>query len=389
MKKELITSWTVEDVCKGFMFDKNEGKGLFGLDGQLIIQPEFQRNYIYDKNGKDVEVIKSLLKGYPLGLIYFVKNKDGKYEVLDGQQRITSFGRFVNETYPFGIEDENGKRRYFSSLNEDEQRQILDTNLTIYVCEGTATEIQEWFEKINIIGVKLTRQELRNASYYGPFVSAARKAFSNSSNANMNKWLTYVAGDPKRQEVLETALDWVSDGNIEDYMAQHRYDNDITELLDYFESVIDWIDSVFDYTDKEVRGLPWGRYYRQYHNNSYSKDAVSKRVNELMADYQVQDKKGIFEYILGGEQDARLLNIRVFEDNIKRTVYERQTQDAKARCVSNCPLCASGNNANKGKIWDYKDMDADHVSAWSKGGKTDIENCELLCKTHNQSKGNR
>ena len=205
MNKELITTWTVKDLCAGFAFDKNEGKGLYGLNGKLIIQPEYQRNYIYDKGGKDVEVIRSLLKGYPLGLIYFVKNSDGKYEVLDGQQRITSFGRFVNSTYPFAVPDENDNPRYFDSLNPEEQEKILNTELTIYVCEGTSQEIQEWFEKINIAGEKLTPQELRNAAYHGPFVTLARKVYSNSSNANMNKWLTYIKGDPKRQEVLEKA----------------------------------------------------------------------------------------------------------------------------------------------------------------------------------------
>lgn len=389
MKKTLITDWTVGDICEGFAFDKNEGKGLFGLNGQLIIQPEYQRNYIYDKDGKDVEVIKSLLKGYPLGLIYFVKNNDGIYEVLDGQQRITSFGRFVNTTYPFAVNDSAGNPRYFDSLSPEERKLIKDTKLTIYICEGTSSEIKEWFEKINIVGVPLSRQELRNAAYHGSFVNLSRKIYSNSSNANMNKWQTYIKGDPKRQEILEVALDWVSNHKIDDYMSQHCHDTNINELINNFDSVIDWISSIFDYTDKEVRGLPWGDFYRNYHNNSYNKNYVTNRVNQLMSDPFVHDKKGIFEFILSGEQETQLLDVRVFDDSIKRTVFEQQTKSALQNSKSNCSLCACGHSSNSKKIWKLHEMDADHVSAWSKGGSTDISNCEMLCKTHNRAKGNR
>lgn len=388
MKTTLHTDWTVGDVCKGFMYDKNENKGLFGLGGQLIIQPEYQRNYIYGDGKKDVAVVESLLKGYPLGLIYFVLNADGMYEVLDGQQRITSFARFVNQSWPFAVV-RNGKPRYFSSLDKDEQKKIVEAPLTIYVCEGEPSEIQEWFETINIAGVPLVKQELRNAAYYGPFVTKARKVYSNTSNANMNRWQTYIKGDPKRQAILERALDWVSGGDIDNYMAKHRYDNDIKELQDYFDTVIDWIDSVFEYTESEVCGLEWGRLYRQYHTNYYMKDEVNARVDELLADDQVTNKRGIFEYILGGEKDTTLLNVRVFDEKTKKAKYNEQTYAAKLANKSNCPLCAAGNNNNSKKIWGYKEMDADHVTAWSKGGATDISNCEMLCKTHNRAKGNR
>ncbi len=384
----LHTDWTVGDVCKGFIYDKNENKGLFGLDGQLIIQPEYQRNYIYGDGKKDVAVVESLLRGYPIGLIYFVKNTDGKYEVLDGQQRITSFARFVNKSWPFAV-NWNGKPRYIDSLDPDERKRIVEAPLTIYVCEGEPSEIQEWFETINIAGVPLTKQELRNASYHGPFVTKARAEFSNTGNANMNRWKTYIKGDPKRQAVLETALDWVSDGAIDDYMAQHRYDTNINELKKNFETVIDWIDSVFDYTENEVCGLEWGRLYRQYHTKSYSKTKVSERVNELIDDPQVSDRRGIFEFILGGEQDYSLLNIRVFDEKTKRTVYQKQTNEANEKDISNCPLCAIGHDSNKARIYKLSEMDADHVAAWSKGGATDISNCQMLCKTHNRAKGNR
>ena len=388
MKTTLHTDWTVGEVCKGFIYNKNENKGLFGLDGKLIIQPEYQRNYIYGEGKKDVAVVESLLKGYPLGLIYFVLNKDGMYEVLDGQQRITSFARFVNQSWPFAVE-RKGKPRYFSSLDPDEQKKIIDTKLTIYVCEGEPSEIQEWFETINIAGVPLVKQELRNASYHGPFVTLARKEFSNTGNANMNRWKTYIAGDPKRQAVLETALAWVSNNEIDDYMAKHRKDTNINELKNHFDTVINWVDSIFDYTGSEVCGIDWGKLYNLYHTKAYSKAVVSKRVDELLSDLQVTNKKGIFEYILGDEQDTTLLNIRVFDEKTKKTVYDKQTKSAMSKDISNCPLCAVGHNNNSKRIYKFKEMDADHVTAWSKGGSTDISNCEMLCKTHNKAKGNK
>lgn len=388
MKTTLHTDWTVGDVCKGFVFDKNEGKGLFGLNAQLIIQPEYQRNYIYGDGKRDVAVVESLLKGYPLGLIYFVKNDDGKYEVLDGQQRITSFARYVNKSWPFAVEL-NGKPRYFDSLDTDQKKLIVDAPLTIYVCEGEPSEIQAWFETINIAGVPLVKQELRNAAYHGPFVTKAREVFSNTGNANMKRWRTYVKGDPKRQAILETALDWVSDGKIDDYMARHRYDADIDELKNHFDTVIDWVDSVFEYTGSEMCGREWGCLYRKYHKNAYSKDKVAERVTALLDDSQVGDKKGIFEYVLGGEVDSRLLNIRVFDKKTIKAVYRKQTAEAKTQGVSNCPLCAVGHDANAKRIYKESEMDADHVTAWSKGGATNEANCQMLCKTHNRAKGNR
>lgn len=389
MKTELVTNWTVGDICKGFTFSRSEGKGLFGLNGKLIIQPEFQRNYIYDKGGKDKAVIDSLLKGYPLGLFYFVKTAEGNYEVLDGQQRITSFGRYVNMTYPFAILDENDRPKYFDALEKDEQKKILNTKLTIYVCEGTPSEINDWFQIVNIAGVPLNDQERLNAAYHGSFVNLARKVFSNSEDVHMNKWLTYIKGDPKRQEVLHVALDWVSDHQIEKYMSLHRHDTSISELTNYFTSVIDWINNLFEYTGKEMCGLPWGDYYRKYHETAYDKTSVNKEVEKLLSDYQVHSKKGIFEYILGGAKETKLLNIRVFDEATKRTKYTIQKKEAEQKHISNCPLCALGNDNNTTKIWKYSEMDADHVTAWSKGGSTDISNCQMLCKTHNRAKGNK
>ncbi len=387
MKTTLKIDITVKDICQGFVYNELEGKGLFGLSGRLTIQPEYQRNYFYADGKKDVAVIHSLLKGYPLGLLYFNKVSEEKLEVLDGQQRITSFGRYVTDK--FAVRDENGMEQYFSGLASDKQNKILDTKLLIYECEGTESEIKEWFKTINIAGVPLNDQELLNAVYSGPFVTLAKEEFSNSQNANIQKWSAYIKGNVNRQDYLERALDWVSKGNIGDYMSRHRYDNDITELKTYFNCVIDWVAGVFEDVLDEMKGLEWGRLYETYHHTAYDPAKVSQEVHRLNEDPYIKNRKGIFEYILGGSVDTKLLDIRVFDDATKQAVYNRQTAEAETKGESNCPLCAIGHDANKKKIWRLNEMDADHVAAWSKGGATDRNNCQMLCKTHNQAKGNR
>ena len=387
MKTTLLTDLTVDDICRGFVYNELEGKGLFGWDGKLVIQPEYQRNYIYADGKKDVAVVDSLLKEYPIGLIYIVKVGDDRYEVLDGQQRITSFGRFVRGKFP--VVDAGGMPHYFDGLNAEEQKRILGAKLTIYVCEGAETEIKEWFKTINIAGVPLVEQELLNAIYSGPFVTAAKEVFSNSGNSEMQKWKCYVAGDEQRQKILETALKWVSGGKVQDYMGRHRFDKDCRELNTHFTSVIDWIDGVFRGVKDEMCGLEWGRLYEVYRKTAYNPSKVWNRVEELYGDEFVTDRRGIFEFILGGEKDTRLLNVRVFSEKEKRIVYARQTTAAEKNGVSNCPLCAVGHDANAKRIWKPSEMDADHVQAWSKGGTTDIDNCQMLCKTHNRAKGNR
>ncbi|WP_071288492.1 HNH endonuclease family protein [Mycolicibacterium llatzerense] len=388
MKTEL-KHYTVEQVAQGFVYNELEGKGLFGLDGKLVIQPEYQRNYIYNDGKRDVAVIDSLLKGYPLGLIYF--NVEGAtLEVLDGQQRITSFGRFVTGKFAIKVD---GKEQTFSSLPINLQRMILDTKLDIYECDGTEDEIKAWFETINIVGVPLNKQELLNSIYSGPFVTKAKAEYSNSNNSNMQKWQSYVNGDPKRQQVLEEALDWVASSqglSIDAYLAQHRQDTDIGQLKTYFTSVIDWVAGVFIRPpDKEMRGLEWGRLYEAHHGTSYSAAKIEARVNELRADPAVHSSKGIYEYLLGGEKKPQLLDIRLFEAKDKRVAYEQQTTKAKADGVSNCPLCAIGGDSNKDRIYKLNEMDADHVTAWSKGGSTDLSNLTMLCVPHNRAKGNR
>lgn len=307
--------------------------------------------------------------------------------MLDGQQRITSFGRFI--TGKFAINDENGIPRYFDGLPEDKRKKILETSLTIYECEGTESEIKEWFKTINIVGIPLNEQELSNAIHSGTFVTLAKEEFSNSQNANVQKWSAYISGNVNRQDYLRTALDWVSKGNIDAYMSKHRYNTDITELKTYFNSVIDWISSVFSDVDDTMRGIEWGRLYEMYHKNSYNPQEVSNKVQRYLEDSYIINKKGIYEYILGGCTEHKLLNVRVFYDAIKKSVYARQTKEAEDAGKSNCPLCALGTDNNKTRIWKLKEMDADHVTAWSKGGATDIDNCQMLCKTHNRTKGNR
>jgi len=389
MKTILKATITVKEICDGFVYNELEGKGLFGLSGKLTIQPEYQRNYIYASDGgkKEMAVIQSVLKGYPIGLIYFNKVSDNNLEVLDGQQRTTSLGRFVSDK--FAIKDANGMEQYFGGMAKDKQTKILETKLLIYECEGTESEIKEWFKTINIAGVPLNDQELLNAVYSGPFVTLGKAEFSNSQNANIQKWSAYVSGSANRQEFLECALDWVSKGNIGDYMSRHRFDKDINELKKYFNSVIDWVSSVFTDVESEMRGLEWGRLYEAYHKKAYNPARVSAEIQKLYADSYVKNRKGIFEYILGGSVDTKLLEVRVFDEATKKAVYAQQTAKAEKKGESNCPLCAIGHDANKSKIWSFSEMDADHVSAWSKGGKSDIKNCQMLCKTHNRAKGNR
>lgn len=387
MKTTLCSDVTVEKLCEGFVYNEYEGKGLYGLGGRLTIQPEYQRNYIYADGKRDVAVIESVIKRYPLGLIYFNKVGDDKYEVLDGQQRITSLGRFVTGKFP--IKDAQGVPQYFGGLADDIRRLILETPLLIYVCEGVESEIKEWFKTINIAGEPLNAQELRNAIYSGPFVTLAKAEYSNSQNSNVQEWSAYVSGAVNRQDYLERALDWVSHGHIEDYMSRHRRDENIDELRMYFNTVIDWADAVFPDVYPEMRGLEWGRLYETYHTQPYHPQQVGEAVRRLLSDECVTDRKGVFEYVLGGERQPQLLHIRVFDERTKRTVYNRQTEEARARGVSNCPLCALGDGPNKARIYNLKEMDADHVTAWSKGGATDISNCQMLCKTHNRAKGNK
>jgi hypothetical protein len=396
MQTTLLTDITVREICEGFVYNKLEGKGVNGWAGKLTIQPEYQRNYLYLENDgkKEVAVIESILKDYPIGLIYFNRNENFKapqteYEILDGQQRITSIGRYV--TGKFTIKDDSGMEQYFTGLNPEEQEKILNYKLLIYICNGSEKEIKEWFETINIAGVPLNKQELLNATYSGPFVTKAKETFSNSRHPHLQKWSCYIKGNANRQEILHEALVWVAKGedNVGGYMSLHRNDNDIEELKTYFDTVIEWAKTLFGEPKSEMRGLEWGALYEKYHANSYNPSYLQQRVNELYADEFVTNKRGVFEYLLGGEIEKSLLNIRIFEDSVKKTVYARQTNEAREKGISNCPECAKGHENVRTKIYKFTEMDADHVTAWSKDGPTDISNCQLLCKTHNRAKGSR
>ena len=386
MKTTLRTDITVKDICEWFVYNELEWKWLFGLAWKLTIQPEYQRNYIYADWKKDVAVINSILSGYPLWLIYFNKVGDDKFEVLDGQQRITSFGRYVTGKFAVKIE---WMEQYFSWLAENLQKKIMETPLLIYECEWEESEIKERFKTINIAWVPLNEQELLNAVYSWPFVTKAKEEFSNSQNANVMKWWAYISWVVNRQDFLHTALDRVSKGEIWNYMSKHRFDDNITELKTYFTTVIDRISGVFSDVENEMKWQERWRLYETYHKKSYDPKKVSEKVHELYADPYVKSRKWVFEYILWDCVDSKLLDVRVFDEATKKSVYAQQTKEANEKWVSNCPLCAIWHESNNKKIWSIWEMDADHVSAWSKGGATDIKNCQMLCKSHNRAKGNR
>ncbi|NRO75072.1 hypothetical protein IMAU20067_01937 [Lactobacillus helveticus] len=386
--KTTLKQYKVSDIVKGFIYNEAEGKGLFGLGGKLTIQPEYQRNYIYAEGGRDKDCIYSLLKKYPLGLIYFNKRSDnGQLEVLDGQQRITSIGRFVTGKFAIKINDHEVS---FIGLDPDLKDLILNSTLLVYICEGKESEIKEWFKTINIVGIPLNSQELLNSVYSGPFVTKAKEIYSNSQDAYMQMWSHSLSGNVKRQDYLKTALKWVSHDHIDEYMSKHRLDTDISELKTYFDSVIDWVTGIFpDIDDSSMKNVDWGALYEKYHSQSYDIDLIQQEVQRLLNDSAVESPKGIYEYVLGGKEDPQLLNIRIFSKAVKQKVYKKQTAEAKAKGISNCPLCAVGNNSNRTRIYKLKEMEADHVTAWANGGSTDISNCQMLCKTHNRAKGNR
>ncbi|MBQ3442530.1 MAG: DUF262 domain-containing protein [Selenomonadaceae bacterium] len=393
MKTTLRTDLTVGDICTGFEYDSAEGKGLYGWGGKLTIQPEYQRHYLYAEQGggRERAVVDSIMRGYPIGLLYFNQLGD-KFEVLDGQQRITSLGRFTKDL--FAVDDAQGNPQYFGSMPTAEREQFLTTPLTIYTCEGIESEIKAWYRTINIKGLELNQQEIDNAIYSGPFVTAAKKIFSNSTSPKLNLWKNFVKGNVKRQDFLREALEWIvkskDDKAVETYMSQHRWDATADDLEDYFEAVIAWACATFPNVREEMCGLEWGRLYETYHTKTYDVAKLAAEADELFAedDDIIKDKRGIYEYLLSDKTLTKLLHVRYFSEAVKRTTYDKQTQEARAEGKSNCPLCASGKGPNAKKIWERKDMDADHVTAWSKGGSTTAANCQVLCKFHNRLKGN-
>ena len=366
----------VRDLVKGYI--NNDEEGVVGYDGRLNIRPAFQREFVYNEK-QQKSVIDTVVKGYPLNTMYWVHNEDDTFELLDGQQRTLSICEFIVGN--FSMEFTKGVEQYFHNLTDDEQNAILDYELMVYVCEGNERERLEWFRTINIAGEKLTDQELLNINYIGSWLSDAKRKFSKTNCVAFKLGRKFVKGLPIRQDYLETALSWISGGNITNYMSTHQHDINANELWLYFNSVITWIETTFALDTnpknyrKEMLGLNWGDLYNRFRNNMYDAKAIEKRVNELMANEEVTDKKGVYEYILSGENEdmACKLSKRTFSDADKRTAYERQN--------GICPIT--------GEYLPITEMQADHIIPWWKGGTTTLSNLQMISKTANARKSGR
>ena len=351
----------IKDVAKNYVDSAEEG--VVGYDGKLNIRPKYQREFVYDEKKRNA-VINTIRKGFPLNVMYWVKNEDGTYEVLDGQQRTISFCQYINGD--FSIDN-----RAFHNLTKTEQDLILNYKLMIYFCEGNDKEKLDWFQIINIAGEKLTDQELRNAVYTGPWLTNAKTHFSKSNCAAYLLAKDYVSGSPIRQEYLETALEWINNGNIEDYMSRNQHKPNANELWTYFRNVIEWVKLTFTTYRKEMKGINWGVLYNQFKAVTYDTNKLEKEIQELMIDDDVTNKKGIYIYVL--TRNEKYLNIRAFTDNQKRSAYERQQ--------GICKTC--------GKHFDIKEMEADHITPWHAGGQTNAENCQMLCRECNRRKSGK
>ena len=359
MKIELHTI-PVRAVAEKYV--DNAEEGVVGYGGRLNIRPKYQREFVYDDKKRNA-VIETIRKEFPLNVMYWVKNEDGTFEVLDGQQRTISFCQYVHGD--FSIDN-----RAFHNLTVTEQNQILDYPLMVYFCEGNDREKLDWFKIINIAGEKLTDQELRNAVYTGPWLTSAKAIFSKSNCAAYLLSKEYVGGSPIRQEILETALGWISKGKIEAYMSAHQHDPNANELWLYFKNVIEWVQLTFTTYRKEMKGLDWGTLYDQFNRTLFDTALLEQQVQTLMLDDDVTSKKGIYPYVL--TRDEKFLSIRAFTANQKREAYERQK--------GICPRCGSE------KHYALDEMEADHITPWHRGGKTNAENCQMLCQRHNREK---
>jgi hypothetical protein len=361
---------TIGDIVKGYK-DNNE-QGVVGYGGLLDIRPAYQREFVYKDKQRNA-VIDTISKGFPLNVMYWAKNNNGTYELLDGQQRTISFCQFVNGD--FSVINKNGNPQYFHNMTEREQADFLSYKLFIYVCDGADDERLDWFRTINIAGEKLTDQELLNANYVGSWLSSAKLRFSKNNCVAYNLGNKYVKGSPIRQEYLETAIDWISDGKIAEYMAAHQFDENSDELLEHYKKVIEWIEKTFTTYRKEMCGLDWGKLYKTYGDNEYDTDKLEEQIKDLMMNDEVTDKKGVYEYVLSGcdEYIARKLSKRSFSNTDKRTAYERQD--------GICPKC--------GEHHEFSEMEGDHIVPWWRGGKTTLDNLQMLCKKCNGVKGGK
>ncbi|MBU4477342.1 DUF262 domain-containing protein [Patescibacteria group bacterium] len=359
----------IRKVIVGYKDSAEEGVVAYG--GKLDIRPKYQREFVYKEKQRNA-VIETIKNSFPLNVMYWMIRDDGGYEVLDGQQRTISIGQYVNGD--FSLND-----RFFHNLTKEEQDKVLDYELMIYFCAGTDKERLDWFRIINIAGEKLTDQEIRNAVYTGPWLSDAKLKFSKSNCAAYllaNDGGSLVSGSPIRQEYLETALSWINDGKIEDYMAKHQHDKKADELWDYFQNVVGWVRTVFPNYRREMSNVPWGLLYNQFKGKKFDSKKLEKEISELMQDEDVTKKSGIYEYVL--TRNEKFLNIRAFTDKMKREAYERQK--------GICPHCKG---ENKKKKWEIEEMEADHIKPWHEGGKTTAENCQMLCKQDNRTKSGK
>ena len=349
---------SIREIVNGYV--NNDDEGVTGYGGKLNIRPKYQREFVYKDKQRDA-VIDTVRRDFPLNVMYWVDNGNDTYEVLDGQQRTISICEYVNGTFSINYQ-------YFHNLEQDEKEQILNYKLMIYFCEGTDKEKLEWFKTINIAGEKLTDQELRNAIYTGEWLTDAKRYFSKNGCVAYGLGGDYLSGVAIRQDYLETTLKWISNDNIEEYMAKHQHSPNANELWLYFQSVINWVKVVFPNYRKEMKGIEWGRLYNEYKDFDFNSAELEKNIKELMMDEDVTNKKGIYEYLLDGKE--KHLNIREFTPNQKREAYERQD--------GICPNC-------KGHF-EIQEMEGDHITPWHSGGKTNAENCQMLCKECNRRK---
>lgn len=352
---------TVRDLTAGYK--DNEEDGVVGYGGKLDIRPPYQREFIYKDKQRDA-VIDTVIKNFPLNVMYWAARGKDDFEVIDGQQRTISISQFVEGDFAF-------KGRYFHNLQNDEQEQILNYKLMVYFCSGADSEKLEWFKTINIAGERLTDQELRNAVYSGSWVTDAKRHFSKNGCAASGLGGDYLTGSPIRQEYLETAIEWLSKGAIEEYMAQHQHDSNANQLWLYFQSVISWIKVLFPKHRKEMKSVPWGDLYNQLKDKKFDAKKLEQQVSQLMMDDDVTKKSGIYPYVLTGEE--RHLNIRAFTAQQKREAYERQNEI--------CVVCK--------KRFEIGEMEADHITPWHEGGRTNAVNCQMLCRDDNRRKSGK
>ena len=358
----------IREVVDGYKDSHEEGVVAYG--GKLDIRPKYQREFVYTGKQRDA-VIETIKNGFPLNVMYWVKTDQGNFEVLDGQQRTISIGQYVNGDFSV---DFNGRLAMFHNLTKEEQNKILDYELMIYFCEGTDKERLDWFKIINIAGEKLTDQELRNAVYTGPWLSDAKLKFSKSNCAAYllaNDGGQLVSGSPIRQEYLETALSWINDEKIEDYMAKHQHDNNAEELWEYFQNVIAWVRKTFVNYRKEMKSVEWGSLYNKFKNENLNADELEIEIKKLMQDEDVTKKSGIYPYVL--TRLEKYLSIRAFADKMKREAYEKQK--------GICKKCK--------KHFEIEEMEADHIRPWHEGGQTIAQNCQILCKQCNRTKSGK